>query len=381
MLFRYANGSCYEFTIDPGASRRRLTLVNPGTTTLAEDYYVYHPGQDDPYRIHIEAVGSQLLVSQNGLVVFTITDATLPTGTVGLRQPTGQTVFRDFGVSDVSAAAPVAYKFPFTTSKFANFYHQIHSFQDEIWKQDLAQPLDLSAASSSSTGGALLAATTAQPIEDEEIRAYDRLAIQALGPASAQDPPQVEVTRLEHGGAILGWLLRSPAPVDSTRTDITLLAANRISADAQPPGEVKISEAELGDTESVTVLVREAIDLSGYGIQYRLMPSALADELDNQGLWKGDGTIVGDETWSDYRAGVVCSSAQPGGIGLQFRYIDDKNYYAFTYDCVSGLQQIVKTVDGTATVLQSAPGDPTPGIPTPPPVRLAVSGLGSRIAR
>src|SRR6202035_5391809 len=121
ILFRYTNGSYYEFTINPGTNRRQLTLVSGGTTTLAADHYVYHPGTDDPYRIHIEAVGPQLLISQNGTVVFGVTDTALPTGiavptgtvllpkgtvlpggTVGLRQPVGQNVFQDFGVSDLS---------------------------------------------------------------------------------------------------------------------------------------------------------------------------------------------------------------------------------------------------------------------------------------
>jgi len=421
ILFGYTSAGYYEFTIDPGNNRRRLESVQGTTrTTLSEDYYVFHPVQENPYRICIEAVGAvgtQLLISQNGPIVFSMGYVTLPiggvlptgavllpsgavllatgsillptgtfppsAGAVGLRQPSGQQI-ADFGVSDLSTIAPVAYRFPFTTSEFTNFYHQIHSFQDEIWAQVLTAGLDLSSAVPSKAAVVLLSAATALPIPDSEARAYEALATLALGSTSAQDPPQVEVTRLENTGNILGWLLRSPEPIDFTRTDITLSAANRIVVNAETPGVVKITEAELGEVESVTVLAREDIDLSGYAIQYRQMPSAFEDDLSNQSLWKEAGAITsgqiqGDQTWTDYRASVVCHASLAGGIGIQFRYVDAQNFYAFTYDFLSGLQQIVKTVKGVATVLKSATGDPAPGIPTAPAVMLTVSVLGSQI--
>lgn len=382
ILFGYTSNAYYEFTIDPGGNRRRLTQVSGGTaTTIREDYCACHPGQDDPYRIRIEAVGSQILISQNGAVVFTLTGAASLTGTVGLRQPATQAVFTDLGVSDLSAAAPIAYRFHFTTSKFTNFYHQIHSFQDQLWAKDWMTPLDLSAAVSSLPTGELPSAPPAQTVTDMEVRAYDDLASQVLGSASAQDPPQVEVTRLEHENAIFGWLVRSPEPVDYTRVQITLTAAPRILARGQAPGAVKITEAELGDVESVTVLAREAIDLTGYRVEYRQLPSALADALGSRNLGQGDGSsIAGDQTWTDYRASVVCRSKVTGGIGIQFRYVDAQNFYAFTYDFTTGLQTIVRTVNGVSTDLNSTSGDPAPGNPDAPPVTLTVSVLGPQIA-
>jgi YVTN family beta-propeller protein len=377
ILFGYTSNGYYEFTIDPGSRRRRLTQVSGGaSTTLREDYYVYNAGQDDPYRIRIEAVGSRILISQNGAVVFTVASAASLTGTAGLRQPAAQTVFSDFGVSDLSAGAPVAYRFHFTTSKFTNFYHQIHSFQDRLWTADRTTPLDLSAAVSSLPTGEL----PAQSVTDMEARAYDDLALQALGSASAQDPPQLDITRLEHANAVLGWLVRSPEPIDYTRAQITLSAVPRILARGKAPGAVKIAEAELGDAESVTLLAREAIDLTGYRVEYRQMPSALADERGSQILWQGDGPdIAGDQSWTDYRASVVCRSHAAGETGIRFRYVDDQNFYAFTYDFVSGLQKIVRTENGVPTELASFSGDPAPGIPDAPAVTLAVSVLGSKI--
>jgi len=319
----------------------------------------------------------------------------MPTGTVGL-QPAGQ-LLAEFSVSDLSTAAPVAYQFPFTTSQFTNFYHLIHSFQDEIWDHTLTSPPDLSAAVSSSTvlSSQVLFSSTL-PIPDAEARAYESLAALALGTASAQNPPQVDVTRLFTAGkssalpnVLQGWLLTSPEPLDWTRTAIMLSVAGRITTDAVAPGAVKITETELGDAapgdaESVTVLARETIDLSGYGVQYRQMPSVLQDDQSNQSLWNQGsgitaGQIVGDQTWSDYRVSTVCHASVAGGIGIQFRYVDAQNYYAFTYDFVSGAQQVVKVLAGVTSVLASATGDPAPGIPNAPAVLLTVSVQGSKI--
>jgi YVTN family beta-propeller protein len=380
ILFGYNGNGWYEFTLDPGSKRRRLTQVSGAvSTTIREDYYVYNPGHDDPWRIRIEAVGSRILISQNGAVVFTVANAASLTGTAGLRPPAAQAVsdvFTDFGVSDLGAGAPVAYRFHFTTSKFTNFYHQIHSFQDRLWTADRTAPLDLSAAISSVSTGEL----PAQDVTDAEARAYDDLALQALGSASAQDPPQLDITRLEHANAVLGWLVRSPEPIDTTRAQITLSAAPRMLARGDAPGALKITEAKLGDAEAVTLLARETIDLTGYRVEYRQMPSALADESGSQSLWQGDGSnIAGGPSWTDYRASVVCRSSVAGETGIRFRYVDDQNFYAFTYDFISGLQRIVRTNNGVSTELASASGDPAPGIPDAPAVTLAVSVSGSAI--
>jgi YVTN family beta-propeller protein len=384
VLFGCTNNGYYEFTINPGTQRRRLTQVSGTTaTTIREDFYAFNPGHDDPYRIRIEAVGSQILISQNGAAVFTVANAASLTGTAGLRPPAAQAVsavFTDFGVSDLGAGAPVAYRFHFTTSKFTNFYHQIHSFQDRLWTADLTAPLDLAAAVSSLPSGGLPSAPPAQAVTDVEIRAHDALALQVLGAASAQDPPQFEVTRVAHAGAILGWLVRSPEPLDYTRVQIALAAAPRAMARGTTPAAVKITEAELGDGESVTLLARETVDLTGYSVEYRQMPSALADELGSQIIRQGDGSsIASNETWTDYRASVICHSKAAGGIGIQFRYVDDQNFYTFTYDFTTGMHSIVRMKNGVSTQLASVLGDPAPGIPDAPAVWLTVSVLGSQL--
>ena len=377
--FRFANGDYYEFVIDPATNKRMLTLVQgPASTLLAEDSYGYHPGEDEPFRIRIEAIGSNLLVTQNGEVVFSVSNAILAGGGAGVRQPNSQTTFTNFGLSDLRAGAPVAFSFRFTTSKFASFYHQIHSYQDEVWRVTLDSALN----------GADLAAKavpSSQPVSDPELRAYAELASLVLGSASLQDPPQLEITRVEAGGVILGWLLLSSEPIDWNRTEITAASTARGAlARGVTPREVKLTEVEFGDSESVMVLAREQVNLSGHTIQYLQMPSAIADEQSRQELWKAgqplaasvpDGTVAGDISWTDYRASAVCRSSEPGGIGLRFRYEDENNYYLFSYDFVSGRQQFVKTVNGAATVIKEAAGDPEPG----QPVRLTVSVRGPEI--
>lgn len=380
VLLRYTPASYYQLIIDPGNNLRTLVLVQGGATTkLAQDSHRYFVGKDDPLRIHVEAVGPALLVVQNGVVVFAVNDATLASGSVGLRQATGQNVFSDLGVSDLSRGAPIAYAFPFTTSAFANAYHHVHSFADAAFARDVAALAPQPAAVASAANGELARATAAQPVADAELRAYDVLASQAIGPAAALPPARLDVTRLDSAGTTRGWLVRSPEPIDFTRTKLVLSAAARLLARAQTPGALKITEAALGDAESITLLARDTVDLSGYRVQYRRPPSALVDDLGSGLLATGGDSATTDPSWSDYRARVVCSTAKPGGIGLMVRYADAQNFYAFTYDFTTGMQQLVKTLDGTPTVIQSARGDRSAALPAAPKVKLEVSLQGAKI--
>src|SRR5207247_5418372 len=152
-------------------------------------------------------------------------------------------------------AAPVAYRFKFTTSRLSNFFHQLHSFQDETWR-----------ASQDVTAAAATAVAPATAPGDQEARDYSTLASQVLGSSALQDPPEVQVTRLESAGAAGAFVMRSPEPIDWWRTSLTLSQAPDPVTRGRVPEEFKLTDvrfaAAIPNDESVTLLLREAADLT-----------------------------------------------------------------------------------------------------------------------
>lgn len=369
--FRYLGSNYYEFTIDPGANKRRLTLVQGSTTALlAEDSYGFHPGKDEPLRIHIEAIGPNLLVVQNGEIVFTVRDSTLQAGGAGVRALTPELEFKDFGLSDLRAGAPVAFRFDFTTSLFTNFYHQMHSSQDRLWRVTLDQ-------TSNAGDLAAKAVSPSQPVSDLETRAYSELASLVLSNASLQDPPQVEATSVEIGGELLGWLVRSPEPIDWQRTEIIASVAAHAVGSGIEPREVKITEVNFGDSESVTVLARKQADFSRHVIQYLQMPTALAPKK-VQPLFHGefstttttdwqtslDGTglklkSIGDSAWNDVILRARLCRITPGTTGVLLRYQNAGNYCRMLFS--DSDWRIERVVNGATVLLWKAAAPPPVG--------------------
>ena len=84
--------------------------------------------------ITVEAIGESLRVYQDFALVFDARDPSFPSGRVGFYCWANQNArFNDVRVDDFRPGAPVAYRFSFTTSAYANFFHHLHSYQDETW--------------------------------------------------------------------------------------------------------------------------------------------------------------------------------------------------------------------------------------------------------
>ena len=128
VVFRYLDAANhYRYSMDAERGYRRLVRVSGGAyTVLAEDDFRYQPDQD--YEVTAEAVGARIRVYQDGALVFEVTDGTFSHGRIGLYcwANTGAH-FADVRVDDLGAAAPVAYRFSFTTSRYAGFYDHLHS--------------------------------------------------------------------------------------------------------------------------------------------------------------------------------------------------------------------------------------------------------------
>jgi hypothetical protein len=269
--FRYANASnFYLFTMDrPNGARRLIRVAGGGFTILAEDQISYDLNRD--YHLVIEAIGDSLRIYLDDTLLFDVTDATIASGGLALQCGScSGAAFSDILVHDFSKAAKNVYHFPFTSSAFVDFFHHLHSFDDECWPATCTLPdADRAALDARSVSDQDSA------VSDEEARAFERLADNVLGTSANQAAVRTEFTRIEGmgGGDAAAFLLRSPEPIDWTRTSVSWASSVETVPSPLAPGPVKLVAASLGsqqpESENVTLLVREAIDLTGYRIEKR----------------------------------------------------------------------------------------------------------------
>ena len=273
LVFRRSGAArYYRFAMDRERSYRRLTRHLDGAVLiLAEDDFTYRTGQD--YTVTIEAIGRDIAVYVDGVRVFRVTDATHDQGGIGLYAWASQGArFADIRVDDFRDAARAVYAYDFTTSAYANFAHQAHSYQDEVWTGTLP--------------GAELAAIRAASVPlatapgADEGRAWEAAALQpGLAALLAQAPTEVEVTRIGTGAA-QALLIRCPEPLTPGRVTLDLSHSDEPLAPAGRPGALKLTGVTRSDSdpnaETVGLIVREAHDPSGTTIERRAPAGPIA---------------------------------------------------------------------------------------------------------
>jgi hypothetical protein len=410
VVFRYQGpGDHYRFSLDSQRAYRRLVRVAGGSfTVLAEDDFVYTSDQD--YVITVEAIGSSIRVYQDGAPVFDVVDSVFNNGGVGLYCWASEGArFSDVRVDDLGQNAPIAYRFSFTTSNFADFFHHLHSFNDDSWT---------TAAADGNVAAEIAAAVApATAVSDAEMRAYTSFATKVLGSAAQNAVKSVEAHRVTVADAGIGLLVRSPEPIDWRRAALELLFAPGLIDAPAVPGIAKLTDVSPGgaspNDESVTILARDRTSFARasiemYDIQRPLVDTNEAVLLDDTFDYSGGvlleqefganaldrfeivdaaGAVAGPSQWSVSAGAIVQSSnimsgslfgtdparlgtmAITGGrwanirmtvslrsgdddaIGVVFRYTDNQHWYRFSMDRQRPGRRLVKCVDGTITVL------------------------------
>jgi hypothetical protein len=292
---RFSGDNLLRVTLDRGSGARQLVALAPGNppqvTVLASDFTTTFPQPETDVEIVVECVGNRVRVFQDGdgvgaTPIFDVANAPAGAGTVGLFvDGAASSRFAEIRVDDLRDTPPVsvAFAFDFVTSKYANFFHHMHGHDDHLFDgapatpltaTDLAGRVGRSIAVPGTGQGAAAAGLGAVP--DAERRAYEELEAIALGPEALRAPARVEITRVSGAGQPLALLLRSPEPLLWERT----LASAGLSAQllALPvPGDVMLTDVAFAAApagESVTILVRAAVDLSGHSLEWRPLPSA-----------------------------------------------------------------------------------------------------------
>ena len=418
VVFRYADtNNYYRVSYDRAGYRRLVSVVDGALAVLAEDDFTHQTDTD--YLLTIEAVGSALRIYQDGALVFAVDDQALSSGKIGLYSWKNPGVrLSDVRVDDFRRTAPIVYRFKFTTSKYANFFHLVHSFEDATWKATLDPATALDAQITTALAAA--ADPTLAPA-DPETRAYESLADLVLAEAARQEASVVEATRVERSSQAIALLIRSPEPITWDRAAITVLRSPSLTLAATPPGQLKLASATFASSspndESLTLLLREREVLDGTRMELLQTPGPLAPagegsrfsddftdpagvlfeerfgsraldhyEIVDQGSSGGPshwlatsaeimqginiyggsaaasaiekpGTIalLKGRTWSDARITVTVRSDDDDAIGFVFRYTDEQNYYRFSMDSERAYRRLVKFVNGAATLLWADP--------------------------
>lgn len=333
----------YRLTLNRRTGQRELAYVN-GTTrvTLAEDHE-FDGVAGVAVAVSVEAVGGAVHVYQDGAPVFAVeglaeTDTWLRSGTVGFTA-NAHARFDPVTVDDVSEAAPVAYRYSFTTSEYANFTHLVGSYGDDHWSADARRTLESSAGVQAKSGAA------SEPPSTAEARAHETLSRALPGERTAVDA--IEVTRVRHLdnenlAVPAAFLVESPEPFDWRRTSLTVSKAplKQGAEDARVrPGDCKLTNATIGSEEVVGLLCRETIALDSYRVELRPNgagePGRFASPLANP-------KVVSDFT-SDPRSEYVFSHTEADGGVWTF---EDG---VLTYD------GSVEANQGTAVIRASAP--------------------------
>ena len=414
VVFRYLSKQrYYRFSKDRERRYRRLVRVVDGfVTVLAEDDWVYRKDQD--YEIAVEATGSKLVVYQDGEQVFSVEDSSMDRGRVGLYCWASEGAqFTDVRVDDLRITAKPVYRFSFTTSRYANFAHQIHSFEDETWR------LDVPAALLPLLDAAALASQATSQKEQRDWRALE--AAKPLDGTMRAQPTVTEVTRLQREGQTVAFLLRSPEPVDWSRCSAKLSHADGMVPVPSKPRVAKLCSIQRHrdnpNLESVALILRDKLDLSGHLIEHKGLPgileppkanpwllvdsftgresglllretfgSAALDRyeiVDEGSYWApskwavrggrivqssniyggpfnkaalakpGTTAVTGSPSWADVRVEVSMLSNDNDSMGVVFRYVDGKNFYRFEMNAELGYRRLLKRSSGKFTELWS----------------------------
>ncbi|WP_281195107.1 hypothetical protein [Halorubrum sp. F4] len=243
-------GRGYRFEVDADEDVYRLVrLDGDASTTLAStDAPPIEDGMDVGLRIQV--IGRRVDVFVDDEPTFVVDDPDpLGPGGVAVRLADVQgLVVPEVLVEGFDTGSPVAYRFPFTTSLFADFVHQVHSFPGETF--EVASEAALEAVPVDTPEAAVpLPDADPDPPGEAEARAYDRV-FHALTPGDRPSIDGLDATWLLDGDAPTALLVRSPEPIDWTRTTAAVSCSETALPPETEPDVTKVTDVRYGAPES-----------------------------------------------------------------------------------------------------------------------------------
>jgi hypothetical protein len=394
VVYSYSLSSSYRYTIGPNylrLERRSINIPNGlTTTTLAEQTQGFTLQANRSYHVSIEVLRTGVRVFQDGVLIFNAKSPATK-GHFGLytwKNP-GAT-FQDIQVDNLHTDAKAAYRFQFITSRFANFYHHLHSAGESLWSQEPvpALPGDLTGFTNASTSN------PNSTLSGTEAAKYEEFAGLVLGSAARQHVTAMEYTRVvRRDGAgnpkTAALLVRSPEPISWVRSALTCHRTVEQMVIGSVSGPVKLAQMSFvsssPNSETVSLLLLKGADLSGARLEWRARGSA--------GPWSASYTFGQEAKWASGTRVVIYSgnggtppAAPPNVVqrfrasgsdagaavlpvdGVELRLVGPDGAVWHQREFVAGGRytsasvKVLRKADGTGFVLfPSAPGNLTPG--------------------
>ena len=260
VMFRYRDlDNYYRFSMDRERKYRRLIkMKRDSVEILAEDEWIYE--KNHIYEVVIEVIGSSIKVFLDGELIpdFDVTDRDrdVSAGKIALYcWANTDARFYEVMVEDLSENAKSVYSFPFTTSRYANFFHHIHSFNDLILEQNGIQLSEI-----------------------VDVEKFDAGDDENMWTKPVPMPENVEIAIVKgESNENTGFLLKSPEPIDWERVGLEVKKSNTL-IDLGMPCHVKLTgfydrnyifvlypklESDL-DTGSISEVLIEQFEAKGF---------------------------------------------------------------------------------------------------------------------
>ena len=334
---RASSTSLLRVALDRSAGTQQLISVSgTDTNVLAQNTQVTFPGTTSDVVLTIECVGDAVQVFQSlageplGSPILTASGAPTQPGTVALFS-NGATSpeFTEVSVHDLRTGPSTAYRFDFITSAYANFYHHLGSYDDQLFlvpsslgvgSNDVSQALPAAFVTPTAAG----APTPAGGVQDAEERAFEALEAPALGAGAASPPETVQVLNASKDPMVTALLVRSPEPIQWERTALLVEATSTPLPIDVPPSAFKLTEVTFssGDPnlETVTILLRQGGALSGYTLDWRPIP----DASNADPVWTPYFTFGTEDPLGDGNQVRILSGAPdtiPHDVGITLRFV------------------------------------------------------------
>lgn len=325
LMFRYQDpNNYYRFSWDSERHYRRLTRrVNGIVTLLAQDNISYVSNQN--YLIQILCQADIMQVYIDGNLIFSVADASMASGTIGLYcwGNTGS-YFDDIIVDNLEMVNLAPSISSVTATPYIILDDQTCELQVVASDSD-SGPFPLSYNWTVQQGqGSITNPTTANP---------------------TYTPPDVGNTQT------FTLTVHVSDGRDTTTDSVNITVAQ--DADAVPLLSEDFDDGDLsqwgivdqGDLQAPSEWSAD----TGIMIQSRNIFSMPAgNELPKPGTYA---YYTNGADWTDYTTTLSITSYDNDDIGLMFRYQDANNYYRFSWDHERRYRRLIKMVNGTASLL------------------------------
>jgi hypothetical protein len=265
------------------------SVIGGAVSVLGQAHRAIPAGEDTT--LIVDCIQSAVRVFQHGLgqpvgdAAIIVDDAPTFSGTIALLSSgVANTRFSEVRVDDLRDNPSTAYRIDFITSKYTNFHHHLHSFDDRLF--DPPNGLGLDGGTLGQNFGTAIdvpgtpgSAPGLGTVTDAEARAFEKLEQATLGDAKIQAPAGLEILRASPDGQTGALMVRSPEPFDWARTQLSVASVEEVLT-LGLPGDVKITGATFSASpaeESVTLVVRSATNLTGRVVEWRPLPDLTTD--------------------------------------------------------------------------------------------------------